>query len=1072
MSSMKPTLPGTHAAFDPNAAREKLAATRGPVYWRSLEELADSEGFRRWLRQQNPRLGEALLMDRRGFLKLLGASLALAGLAACSHPPQTGIVPYVHKPIGQVDGLPRYFATVLTREGYAQGVLVADHQGRPTKAEGNPGHPASLGGTDIFAQAAILQLWDPDRSQSIRHRGVTSTWDEFVAAALATSARFDRSGGDGLHVLTGPVTSPTLAAQLDTLARRYPKSRWHVHRPGGGRNTHDGAQLAFGRPLSTRLHLDRARVIVALDADPLSDPAAGTRYGRDYATTRQPDQNHGAMSRLYAIEPTPSLTGLMADHRLPLAFPEVGGFALQLARKIGVAVPAGAAPATGEQARWLEALGADLQAHRGASLILVGALQPAWLHALGHAMNAALGNVGKTIDFSAPVEALPAEDDGLVGLVSAMHAGRVDTLLALEVNPVYAAPADLDFTTALKRVPHLLHLGLYLDETGEVAEWHVPLAHPLEAWSDARAFDGTASIAQPLIAPLYDGKSVHEVLAAFTGDNLFEGHALVRRQWQSKLPDDKSWNAALQAGVVPNTALPAVATSRPRLAPQGGKAVIPAKAGLRRQDAGANIGEADGPKGAPQERRVTHFDLGNSNMDPGFRQGDEQKAGHSRSQVRSGKNETSTRRMAGVGGSTQRLELLLRPDPTIGDGHWANNGWLQELPKPLTQLTWDNAALISPALAAGRKLKNGDMVELRAGGRKLEVPVWIVPGQAARTITLHLGYGRRSAGHVGNGLGFDAYALQTSESPGWIGDVAIAATGRHYPFAGTQHHFNMEGRDLVREGTLAEYLQDPHFATAHDRYPSDPPSLYPDYPPGEYAWGMTIDLNACIGCKACTIACQAENNIPVVGKDQVRMGREMHWIRVDHYHVGGADNPRTVSQPVPCMMCEHAPCEVVCPVGATVHDSEGLNLQVYNRCVGTRFCSNNCPYKVRRFNFLQYADKTTPQLKAMRNPEVSVRRRGVMEKCTYCIQRIETAHIQADKESRRIRDGEILTACQAVCPTQAIRFGDISDKQSNVAKAKASPRNYAMLNELGTRPRTTYLARLRNPNPALEDEPA
>jgi molybdopterin-containing oxidoreductase family iron-sulfur binding subunit len=360
------------------------------------------------------------------------------------------------------------------------------------------------------------------------------------------------------------------------------------------------------------------------------------------------------------------------------------------------------------------------------------------------------------------------------------------------------------------------------------------------------------------------------------------------------------------------------------------------------------------------------------------------------------------------------------------------------------------------------------MIELRANGRKLEVPVWIVPGQATRTITLHLGYGRRRAGHVGDGRGFDAHVLQASKSPGWIGDVAIARTGRYYPLANTQHHFNMEGRDLVREGTLAEFRHDPHFATAHDRYPEDPPSLYPDYPPGEYAWGMSIDLNACIGCKACTIACQAENNIPVVGKDQVRMGREMHWIRVDHYHVGGADNPRTVSQPVPCMMCEHAPCEVVCPVGATVHDSEGLNLQVYNRCVGTRFCSNNCPYKVRRFNFLQYADKTTPQLKAMRNPEVSVRRRGVMEKCTYCIQRIETAHIQADKESRRIRDGEVLTACQAVCPTNAIRFGDISDKQSDVANAKDSPRNYAMLNELGTRPRTTYLARLRNPNPALE----
>ena len=1035
---MKPTRSEMEAAFDPDAARVDLAAKRGPVYWRSLEELADSEGFRRWLRQQNPRLGEALLMDRRGFLKLLGASLALAGLAACSHPPQNYIVPYVHKPIGQVDGLPRYFATVLTREGYAQGVLVEDHQGRPTKVEGNPAHPASLGGTDIFAQAAILQLWDPDRSRSIRHRGITSTWDDFVAAALAMSARFAKSGGEGLHILTGPVTSPTLAAQLDTLAHRFPNSGWHVHRPGGGRNAYDGAQLAFGQPLSKRLHMDQARVIVALDADPLSDPAAGTRNGHDYAATRSPDRNHGAMSRLYAIEPTPSLTGLMADHRLPLAFPEVGGFALQLAGKIGVAVPAGAAPATGEQARWLDALGADLQAHRGASLILVGEAQPPWVHALGHAMNAALGNVGKTIDYSPPVETLPTNDGGLAGLVSAMRAGNVDTLLALEVNPVYDAPADLDFVGALKRVPHLLHLGLYLDETGEVAEWHVPQAHPLEAWSDARAFDGTASIAQPLIAPLYDGKSVHEVLAAFTGDELFEGYSLVRRRWQKTLPDDKSWNDALQAGVVPGTALPAVQAAARTDFLAHPEAPVPA---------------SSTPPSSARMRGSSNFAV----------------SAEARTHSRLRGNDEPRQQAAGNG---NRLELLLRPDPTIGDGRWANNGWLQELPKPLTQLTWDNAALISPSLAAERKLKNGDMVELRSDGRKLEVSVWIVPGQAARTITLHLGYGRRSAGHVGDGRGFDAYVLQTSKTPGWIGDVELAATARYYPMASTQHHFNMEGRDLVREGTLAEFLHDPHFATAHDRYPPDPPSLYPDYPPGEYAWGMSIDLNACIGCKACTIACQAENNIPVVGKDQVRMGREMHWIRVDHYHVGGADNPRTVSQPVPCMMCEHAPCELVCPVGATVHDSEGLNLQVYNRCVGTRFCSNNCPYKVRRFNFLQYADKTTPQLKAMRNPEVSVRRRGVMEKCTYCIQRIETAHIQADKESRRIHDGEVLTACQAVCPTKAIRFGDISDKQSDVSKAKDSPRNYAMLNELGTRPRTTYLARLRNPNPALEDKPA
>ncbi|HEX7369493.1 MAG TPA: molybdopterin oxidoreductase, partial [Rhodanobacteraceae bacterium] len=439
-----------------------------------------------------------------------------------------------------------------------------------------------------------------------------------------------------------------------------------------------------------------------------------------------------------------------------------------------------------------------------------------------------------------------------------------------------------------------------------------------------------------------------------------------------------------------------------------------------------------------------------------------------RGDLRRSEEGESAHRFLSEGGG--KLELLFRPDPTIDYGAWSNNGWLQELPKPLTQLTWDNVVLVSPALAKQKGLHNFDGVELRSGGRWVRGPIWIMPGQAERSVTIHFGYGRRQAGRVADGQGFDAYALRTKHAPWVATDLEIVATGERYEIAQTQHHFTMEDRDPLRVGTLAEFKSDPKFATAHDKYGDNPPSLYPDWPPADYAWGMSIDLNACIGCKACTIACQAENNIPVVGKAQVRRGREMHWIRVDRYYDGEASNPKSYSQPVPCMMCEHAPCEVVCPVDATVHNAEGLNVQVYNRCVGTRFCSNNCPYKVRRFNFMQYADKSTPQYMAMRNPEVSVRRRGVMEKCTYCIQRIETAHIEADKANRRIADGEIVTACQAACPTQAIRFGDISDKDSSVSKAKASPRNYAMLNELGTRPRTTYLARIRNPNPALKDD--
>ena len=504
------------------------------------------------------------------------------------------------------------------------------------------------------------------------------------------------------------------------------------------------------------------------------------------------------------------------------------------------------------------------------------------MHALGHLLNAALGNAGRTSACIEPAETLAGDAGTLRGLVEAMRAGSVDTLLVLDSNPVYDAPADLNFAEALERVPHLLHLGLYRDETGALAEWHLPQTHQLEAWSDARAFDGTASIAQPQIAPLYGGRSAHELLAALLEDEVREGAALVRRQWRTQLPDDPSWNAALQAGVIPDSAPP----------PQS----PPVRSSFLAQAPTAS---------APAE--------------PG-------------------------------------LELLFRPDATIGDGRWSNNGWLQELPKPLTQLTWDNPVLISPELAARHSLANGDVIELRLHGRALRVPVWVTPGQAARSITLHLGYGRQRAGRVGDGQGFNAYLLRPAGAPWNAAGLQLVKTADRYLLASTQHHFNMEGRDPLRVGTVAGYRRDPHFASAADEFPARPPSLYPEAPPGEYAWGMSIDLNACIGCKACTIACQAENNIPVVGKDQVRRGREMHWIRVDRYYEGPAANPRTFSQPVPCMMCEHAPCELVCPVDATVHDSEGLNVQVYNRCVGTRFCSNNCPYKVRRFNFLQYID--------------------------------------------------------------------------------------------------------------------
>ncbi|MFP5405555.1 MAG: molybdopterin oxidoreductase, partial [Gammaproteobacteria bacterium] len=756
-----------------------------------------------------------------------------------------------------MDGLPQFYASALDRDGYAQGVLVENHMGRPTKIEGNPQHPASLGGTDIFSQACVLQMWDPDRSQAVMHHGEVSRWNDFAAALLASTARFDANQGAGLRLLTGAVTSPTLAAQLDAFQQRYPRSRCHVHQPCGTDNAIAGARLAFGTPCSTRYRFERARCVLALGADFLSDPAAGVRHARDFIAGRDADAHGGAMSRLYAVEATPSLTGAMADHRLPLAASRIEDFARQLAQRLGVA---GAAASTGQQehGRWLDAVAKDLQANRGASLVVAGAAQSPSVHALAHAMNAALDNVGQTVEYSEPVERLPGEGEALADLVAAMHAGEVDTLLVLGANPVYDAPVDLAFADALKRVPHLLHLGLYRDETGELAEWHLPQAHELETWSDLRAYDGTASIVQPLIAPLYAGKSAQELLAMLLGDELSDGRALVRRQWRQKASGDfeKFWAAALQAGVIPDTALAMqTLTVRSELF-----------ASVTARGPAATTGSA-----------ATH---GAGGTDPAS-------AAHADAE--------------------DRLELVFRPDPTVGDGRWANNGWLQELPKPLTQLTWDNPALVSPSLAAQHGLSNGDVVELRSQGRALRVPVWITPGQGTRTVTLHLGYGRRRAGRIGDGQGFDAYALRTSASP-WIAeDLQFAPIGGRYELAGTQHHFAMQGDDLVRVGALAEYRRDPQFVHAKEHDAETPPSIYPPLPPGEYAWGMSIDLNACIGCKACTIACQAENNIPVVGKDQVQRGREMHWIRVDRYHEGDAANPRTYSQPVPCMMCEHAP---------------------------------------------------------------------------------------------------------------------------------------------------------------------
>ena len=991
---MSPLTPERRQAME--AMRVQMEKAGGVHYWRALDELAGQPAFRRQLRDAVPQLAALEpALDRRAFLKLLGASLAMAGLTACSGPPPEQIVPWVRQPEGMSPSLPQFYATTLRCAGDVVGVLVETHQGRPSKIEGNPGHPASLGATDARLQAAVLELWDPDRSQAPMRGGVVATWREFFAEAAPLAARFAQDGR-GLRVLSGRIDSPTLAAQREQWLKRFPGARWHQYEAVDDSQALAGAQMAFGAPLRPVYHLDRAETIVALEADFLDGLPGHLRHARDFAQRRKPENGHATMSRLYALEATPTLTGANADHAWPLASARIGAFARELAAALGTAaVQAG--PASGIAPRRVQVLAEDLRAHRGTSLLLAGPAQPAPVHALVHLINQALGNVGKTVDYLEPLAPCDPVTESLPVLVEAMAAGAVDTLLVLDGNPAYAAPADLGFAELLQKVPHGIHLGLYRDETARACAWHLPRSHALEAWSDARAWDGTASLAQPVIAPLYDTRSTHELLAALLNSTATLGRDIVRSTWRDRpgsgAGSDEDWQQSLRDGVI-------------------------AADGWTPRSAGVDASFlAERPSDIPP---------------------------------------------AGT------LELLFRPDSGVWDGRYANNAWLQECPKPLTQLSWGNAAMISPALASERGLANGDVVELRVATRSVRAPVWIMPGQAERSVTVPLGYGRRHAGHVGDGLGFDAYALRSAAAPWRQDGLTLVPTGDRVELATTQQHHAMEGRAPVQSATLEQYLDDPHFA---QRHASSPPSLYPGRAPGEYRWGMSIDLNSCIGCHACTVACQAENNIPVVGAEEVRRGREMHWIRVDRYYGGHPSAPLTLHQPVPCMMCEDAPCELVCPVGATVHDSEGLNLQVYNRCVGTRFCSNNCPYKVRRFNFLQYADIASEGMQARRNPDVTVRNRGVMEKCTYCIQRIETAHIAADTAGRRIADGEVLTACQAVCPTRAISFGDIADPDSAVSREKSSPRNYALLEELNTRPHTTYLAALRNPNPALADEP-
>ena len=922
-------------------------------------------------------------VNRRQVLAAMAASMALAN-TACSPPPKLQAHPYVNLPEGGAGGQPLYYASAWVRDGFAQGVLVGTQEGRPIKIEGNPGHPSSLGATDIYAQASVLQLWDPDRSAVVRQR-LARGGDPRVAPQIASSSwsafeaawRDRPHDGATLRVLTGPLTSPTERALLAALLAGAPHARWHVHAPLADLAAADGARTAFGRPVAQVLQFDHARCVLALAADPFSDGPGAVRHAMDWSAARAAVRDGAPGARppvLFAAEATPGLFGARADHRVALSPARIERLLWRVAaRWLPGPAPADVGPADPEVAAFEARVVAALGDAGPASLVIGGAGLSADAHALILALNQRLGAIGHTLTLIAPPDAAP--DAGtLAELVDALDAGTVDTLLVIGANPAYAAPAALAMPHALQRAKLLVHAGLHVDETALLADWHLPLSHAYEQWSDARAHDGSATLLQPAIAPLYDTRSVAELLALLADDPLRDGHALVQRQWRAGRGGDFDafWRASLRAGVVADSAAPPL--------------VVPA----------AHLPTHLAPQAASAAAGLT---------------------------------------------------VLFVPDVATHDGSHANNGWLQELPRPFTKLTWDNAALLSPATAARLGVATGDVVRLEVDGRSLDAPAWVLARQADDVVTLPLGGGRRHAGRVGNGVGFDAGVLRSTTA--LTASATLRKTGRRHEFAVTQHEIDQHARELLR--TVA----------AGSGVPAEPKhdALYPPFASPVHAWAMAIDLDACIGCNACTIACQAENNIPVVGKSQVAKGRAMHWIRVDRHELEEIDN--SAFQPVPCMHCEQAPCEVVCPVGATVHDSEGLNLQVYNRCVGTRFCSNNCPYKVRRFNFLQYSDEITETLKAQRNPDVTVRQRGVMEKCTYCVQRVARARQHAEREERPLVDGDVVTACQSACPTRAIHFGDLNDPRSDVVQARTSPRHYAMLAELDTRPRTTYLARIR-----------
>ena len=1033
------------------------------TYWRSL---ADHDGTAHAPADEFPGQAEAASaatlvaptrLARRKFTGILGASTALAGLTTtgCLRKPVEHILPFARRPEDMIPGQAVYYATAHQVGHSVLGLLVESQDGRPTKVEGNPRHPNSAGATDMWAQASVLSLYDPDRCRVPHRLGadgkhVATDWDTVIEELGATLKELRASKGAGLALVVPTVLSPTYRDTLRTFKEKFDKARIITSDPSAASNGNAGAEMVAGPGARATFHLTGAKVIAAFDSDFLGTEVDHVRLQREYAEGREAFDTAGAaeMSRLYAIEPHFTTTGAQADHRLRIRSAQVGGVLAAVAAALFSGKDALRLPPGGDglvaalpkaeldeaQTKFVAALVQDLRAARTArkpSVLLVGERQPAWVHALGILLNFGLGNGNNTVRLRQDDQVVASE--GVAALAAGVKDGSITQVLCLETNPAYDAPGELGLAEALKGLV-LVHLGSHVDETGRLATWCLPASHYLESWGDLEAADSTISIVQPLIAPLHPSKSALELLAWIASDSQLDGYSLVQGYWRTvvgPMYSDRVWRRWLHDGVVQGVTRAAGSPSPRDVAP------------LLAAMATANVAAGEG------------------------------------------------------------YELDFHLDPKLVDGRFSNNGWLQEAPHPMTKMTWDNAAYVSIDTARKLGVENCDLLNISIAGRTAQLPVWIAPGQADGTVSVNLGYGRKGLGQVAEGAGVDVYALQSAGNPWFAAGVQVAKFGGRRMIYSTQDHGSLDpgvdpaspkddskgqnpgrgypARPIVRETTVAGFKADPEFSQKGDLIAKAnlrslwDHNVHPDFGPpvlvGAQQWGMVIDLNKCTGCTACTVACQAENNIPVVGRSQVANGREMHWIRLDRYYTGPKEAPEAVVQPMLCQHCETAPCENVCPVQATAHSPEGLNDMAYNRCIGTRYCANNCPYKVRRFNFFNFnKDRVNDDelVRMVKNPDVTVRFRGVIEKCSYCVQRIQEAKIQAHTAGEdNVKDGVIVTACQQVCPSRAIEFGDVADPETKVSKIKASRRNYGVLTDLNTRPRTTYLARVRNPNPEL-----